>query len=97
TVNTGRVRILRSNGAVPAAFLIFAYKNNGVTVTEASVIAAEPTYGLRMYAENNLPLVTGIAVAAGDQGAFLNVQLFDAAGQPTPYSGVLGIPPDGQI
>lgn len=96
-VRTGRVRIEPDSVGLPSAFLIFAYKRDGVTSTEASVTATEPGYAGRLFAENNLPVATGIAVAGDADGTLITIDLFDELGQPSPYIGFLGVPPNGQV
>jgi len=96
-VQTGRVVIQPSSGGMVGAFLIFGSTKNGVTVSEASVDAMEQFDALRLYAENNLTVTTGLAVAAAQEGALLDVELFDATGRPSIYRGRLEIAPYGQV
>ncbi len=70
TTGTGAIRIT-PNGARPSGFLIFAYRSNGVTVTEASVPASPIGSAFRIYAEPE----SGIAVT--NAGAFTTTATFE--------------------
>ena len=57
TVHSGAVRVL-PNGPAPSGLLIFSYRPNGITITEASVPASRIGPAFRMYAEPQ----TGLAI-----------------------------------
>jgi hypothetical protein len=102
-LRTGRVNIVPSSGYTPQAFLIFASRNQGITVSEASVTALRLSSGLRLYVENDNSVTTGLAISIGsaEAGREVQAELFDSSGQPatlngTPLRGTLTVPPNGQ-
>ncbi len=76
TTATGAIRV-SPNGTSPSGFLIFSYRANGVTVTEASVPASPIGSAFRMYAEPG----SGIAVAnSGGSTVAVTFELTTLAG-----------------
>jgi hypothetical protein len=64
TTRVGSVRVSPDRGtAVPSGLVIFSFRKNGITVTEAGVPATAPANVFRLYAESNGSVQTGIAIA----------------------------------
>src|SRR5262249_8318222 len=54
SVLIGSVRVIpATNNAAPGAFAIFSFKQNGITTTEASVLAAPAGNAFEVYAESS--------------------------------------------
>jgi hypothetical protein len=97
-LQTGRISIVPdSSQPAPSAFVVFAYRRNGITVTEASVEAIAADMRFRLYAETGPAMQTGIALSAGASGATVNLLLTSADGRPSGYSGTVTIPPNGHV
>src|SRR3989449_1933727 len=65
TVQTGSVRITPTSGSAPVAVEIFSYRNRGVTVSQASILAAATGSTFRMYAETSGPVTQPLSVQSG--------------------------------
>jgi hypothetical protein len=97
-LQTGRISVVpEPNQPAPSAFVIFAYRRNGITVTEASVEAMAPDVRFRLYAETGPAMQTGLALSAGASGATVNLLLTSADGRPSGYAGTVTIPPNGHV
>jgi hypothetical protein len=97
-LQSGRISITpESNQAAPSAFVIFSLRQNGITVTEASVAAMAPDMRFRLYAETGPAMQTGLALSAGASGATVNLLLTSADGTPSGYSGTVTIPANGHV
>jgi sugar lactone lactonase YvrE len=102
---SGSVRVLPAAGAAaPAGLTIFSYRNNGVTVTEASVPAQSAGNAFRIYIEasgtrgNAGSIQTGIAIAnTSSSAATVNFELSKLDGSSTGLTGSISIPPQGQV
>jgi sugar lactone lactonase YvrE len=69
TTRVGSVRVSPDRGtAVPSGLVIFSFRKNGITVTEAGVPATAPANVFRLYAESNGSVQTGIAIANASGG-----------------------------
>jgi len=100
----GSVRVTSATGSVlPSALVVFSYRKDNITVSEAGVPAMQGST-FRMYAETNAPgsdpgtIQTGIAIANLDAAATtVNLELMTldgaSAGPPVPVN----IPGNGQI
>ena len=47
----------------PSAFAIFSFKPNGITVTEASMLASPAGTNFQIYAESSGAILSGVAIA----------------------------------
>jgi len=99
----GSVRIMPDDDSTaPAAFTIFSFSNNGVTVSAASVEAQPPGRAFRMYTEVNstVPgsgaIQSGIAVAnSSSTAATVQVELTSMDGVNSGFRATIVVPPFG--
>ena len=83
--------------AAPFGFSIFAFRQNGVLVTEAGVPASVTTQSGRIYAEVDGPVNTGIAIAnPNEEAAAVSFFFTDSDGNDF-GTGTTTIPANGQI
>jgi hypothetical protein len=98
-LRVGSVRLVPSVGnGVPQALAIFSFRQNGVTVSEASVAAEPAGVAFRMYAESSQFIRTGLALsnpAGTSADVTLEMTAMDGAALTQPVS--LTIPAGGQI
>jgi hypothetical protein len=107
TTQSGSVRMTPDVGSrTPSALAIFGYRNNAVTVTEASVPALRMATVYRLYAETsgdfNSSAVgsvqTGLAIAnPSSSPAVVNIEATSLAGVSTGLAGALTVPSNGQV
>lgn len=97
-VVTGSVRVVpAANTVAPSGVTLFSFRNDGVTVTEASVPAIAPGTSFRLYAEASASIQTGIAVANTSANAVsVALELTRLDGSSTGLAGTLPIPGNGQ-
>jgi photosystem II stability/assembly factor-like uncharacterized protein len=96
----GSIQIQTTSGQQPAAFSIFSFKANGVTVSAASVPAISPASVFRMYAEvsGTAGPVVGLAIANPSGASVVaTLTLTDLNGNPIGLTGSVTIPANGQI
>jgi hypothetical protein len=91
-VVTGSVRIVPAATSAPAAFAVFNYRN----VAEAGVPALRGT-AFRMAAESAAGIQTGLAIAAGDAGASVTLDLYRVDGTVAGLTTTFTLPPSGQV
>ncbi len=98
-IRTGSVRIVAgASGTAPAAIALFSFKKDGVTVTEASVLAARGSTAYRAYVETSDNVQTGIAIAnPASSGITVNLEATTLSGTPAGFSGSLTIPANGHV
>jgi CotH protein len=97
-IRSGWVRILPGSDPAPSAFVVFSFRRNGVTVSEASVEATQPAMGLRTWAVLTDSLQSGLAIANPSSSPLtVRVDVFDVSGTSTGKSGTLTIPGNGQV
>jgi hypothetical protein len=97
-IQTGWIRITPETGhGAPAAAAIFAFRQNGITVSEASIPAEPAGVSFHVYAESAGPIRSGIAITNASQtstDAMLQLRRLDG----TPVQQVSRtIPAGGQI
>ena len=97
-IRTGWIHVLPGSDPPPSAFVVFSFRRNGVTVTEASVEAVQPAAALRTWAVRTDSIQSGIAIAnPSGAGTTVNLELFNLSGTSTGISGTLTIPGSGQV
>ena len=80
TLGYGRIRP-DAGMTTPSGLAIFGFTQNGVLVTEASIPAAAPIQGGRIFAEVNGPVNTGLAIAnPNDVSATISFFFTDTSG-----------------
>ena len=104
---TGWVRIRPRLGSVtPSAVVIFSFRQEGITVTEAGVASVPRSSAFRVYAETDGDfesgdagsIQTGVAVAnTSDESVTVTLDLTTLDGQPTGATGSLVVPPQSQV
>ena len=102
---SGSIRISAGNGSIaPSGLAIFSLKNNGVTVSEASVPISPPAFAFRVYAQSQgAPDAVGsskTAIALANptsSSALVNFELIQADGTSTGLATSVMIPPGGQM
>ncbi len=105
TTNVGSVRIVRSAGSSsPSGVGIFSFVSNGVTVSEAGVLARAPGSAFRIYVETSgTPgqpgsIRSGVAITNTSSAATTaTFELADLDGVSTALTGSLTVPSSGQI
>jgi hypothetical protein len=98
-------RIIPSNNSIaPSAFAILSFKNNGVTVTEASIPALPADSAFLMYAESAATpggmasIHTAVSIANSAQSTItVNFELRSMDGTPTGLSTSATLAPGGQL
>jgi hypothetical protein len=102
TTTVGAIRVTPDVGMpAPAGLSIFAYSNNGVTVSEAGVPVLHPGQSFRMFeidaGSYAGQLQTGIAIAnpSSTDTASVTLELTDMAGNSTGMTSALTMPPLG--
>jgi hypothetical protein len=89
---------------MPSGLVIFGYRKNETTVTEAGVPAVETGMAFRLYAESSGNMAaaergaveTGVAIAnAAASEAVVNFELTNLAGVSTGLSGTMRVPANG--
>lgn len=97
---TGYAQIQPDGGSTaPYGFAMFRLRQNGVTISEATVPATPPLTSARMYAEVTSDLIvnTGVAIAnPGDLPANIRFNFTDASGRDF-GAGTASVPPHGHI
>ena len=84
-------------GTTPAGLAIFAYRQNGVLVSEASVPASPLIQSGRIYAEVNGPVNTGLAIAnPNGEPVTISFYFTDANGRDFGQGSTI-VPSEGQI
>jgi sugar lactone lactonase YvrE len=97
SVQAGYGRIQTGSGSMPAALAIFSYRSGGYLVSETGVPAAPPQISGRIYAEMNLTVKTGLAIAnSNNQTATIHFFYTDIEGNDI-GSGSTTIGPNRQI
>jgi spore coat protein CotH len=97
-IRSGSVRVFPGSDPAPSAFVVFSFRRNGVTVSEASVEAVQPASALRTWAVRTDSIQSGIAIANPLGSAItINLALFNLSGTSTGISGTLTIPGSGQV
>lgn len=97
-IRSGSVRVFPGTDPAPSAFVVFSFRRNGVTVTEASVEAVQPAAAVRTWAVRTNSIQSGIAIANPSGSAItVNLELFSLSGMSTGVSGVLTVPGSGQV
>ena len=82
----------------PSAFVVFSFRRNGVTVTEASVEAVQPATAVRTWGVLTDSIQSGIAIAnPASSSITVSVDVFNVSGTSTGISGTLTIPGAGQV
>ena len=104
---TGWVRIRPSfGGATPSAVVIFSFKQEGITVTEAGVASVASSSSFRIYAEasgdfewgGRGSIQTGVVVAnTGTTQVTVDLDLTTLDGQPTGTTGTITVLPGSQV
>ncbi len=99
STQSGFVRIIpANNGTTPAAFGIFSFRQNGVTVSEAALTAVPGSTAYRVYAENGSAIQTGIAIAnLSSDPITVNLEATTLTGEPAGLSGALTIPGNDRL
>jgi len=99
STQSGFVRIVpANNGTTPAAFGIFSFRQNGVTVSETALTAVPGSTAYRVYAENSSTTQTGIAIAnLSADPITVNLDATTLTGESAGLSGTLTISGNGQI
>jgi hypothetical protein len=88
---------LDATGGAPSGFAIFAFRQNGVLVSEAGVPASASALRGRSFAEVGGAVNTGVAIAnPNDSDAAVSFYFTNSAGQNS-GNGSLSIPAHGQI
>jgi hypothetical protein len=105
-VQSGVIVLLPTARAVPPfGFALFSYRNNGVTVAEASIPAMDAAKAFRLYAESSGgfdkgeigSIETGLAVVnRSNEDIRISVEVYRLDGSPA-GNGTLVIPRNGQI
>jgi hypothetical protein len=97
-IRAGSVRIEPSpSQKTPSAFAIFSFRNEGVVVTEAAVIAAGPAQSFRLYGESLTGMQTGLAFAnTAPAEITATVEALRLDGSSTGLTGSLRVPANGQ-
>ena len=103
SVQTGSVRITPSSGTAPVAVEIFSFRNRGITVSQASILAAATGSTFRMYAETSGPVTqplsiqSGVAISnPGQTPATVNIVLTQMDGSIVGQPTTVTLPPSGQ-
>lgn len=98
-IRSGAVRILTSsNTAAPVAFGILSFRNQGVTVTEASITGARAAASHRMYVELQTGIQAGIAIAnPSSSPVTVNLELAKLTGEKIGITGALTIGANAQV
>lgn len=98
SIQTGYVRIVPvPGGPVPSAVIIFSFRNNGITVTEAALAAAPVGTAYRIYAEGGVSIRTGIAIAnTSSNPANITMELYELDGSPMGVASPFTVPAQGQ-
>jgi hypothetical protein len=99
STQVGQVRIVPAgNGNQPAAFAIFSFRKDDVTVSEASVGALAGSTAYRLYVENSDAIQTGIAIAnASASPVTVMLDATTLSGASAGLTGTLTIPGNGQV
>jgi spore coat protein H len=98
TIRSGSVRVLPGSDPAPSAFVVFSFRRNGVTVSEASVEAVQPAAALRTWAVRTQTIQSGIAIAnPSSTSVTANLELFSLSGTSTGIYGTVTIPGRGQV
>ncbi len=96
-IRSGSVRIMPSADLPPTAVAIFAFRREGVVVSEAGVAAVEPTQAFHLHAEMASAL-TGIAVAnAASTPASIEFELTQVDGSRLGPESRIVMPGNGQV
>src|SRR5262249_18193409 len=97
-IRSGSIHVLPGTDPAPSAFVVFSFRRNGVTVSEASVEAVQPAAAVRTWAVRTDSIQSGIAIAnPSGAGITVNLELFNLSGTSTGISGTVTIPGSGQI
>ena len=97
TIRSGYAQIVPAGNA-PAAFGVFSFRKNGVTVTESSVRAVEAAAVYRTYVEMLDGVQTGIAIANPSSTSItVGLEATLLPGSPSGMSGTLTIPANGHV
>src|SRR5439155_8034384 len=97
-IRSGSVRVLPGTDPTPSPFVVFSFRRNGVTVSEASVEAVQPTAAVRTWAVRTDSIQSGIAIANPSGSAItVNLELFSLSGSSTGIYGTLTVPAGGQL
>jgi len=76
----------------PAAFAVFSFRSNGVTVTSAGVQATSASSAFRMYVESAGSLQSGVAIVNSSANAVtVNFEVTTLTGQSTGLTGTLNL------
>lgn len=102
---TGSVQVTPLNqGSAPAAFALFSFRSNGVTVTQASVPVQPSGLIFRMYAESSGgsevagAIDSGVAIAnTSTTAATVNLDLTNLDGTSTGLTTIVTVPPLGHF
>ena len=90
--------MLPGTDPTPSPFVVFSFRRNGVTVSEASVEAVQPTAAVRTWAVRTDSIQSGIAIANPSGSAItVNLELFSLSGASTGIYGTLTVPAGGQL
>jgi hypothetical protein len=89
----------------PAGLLIFSFVNNGVTISEAGVLAVQESHAFRFYVETNGPLQgepgyvqSGFAISnSSSLPASVRLELLGLDGTATGFAATKIVPPMGQL
>jgi len=102
-ITAGSVQVMPAGGSgTPSGLAIFAFRNNGVVVSEAGVPALGTSTAFRMYEYEcgDYPgqIQTGIAIAnPSGTPAAVNIELTDKSGATTGLTAALTVPAFGQV
>ena len=97
-IRSGFVRVFPGSDPAPSAFVVFSFRRNGVTVSEASIEAVQPATALRTWAVRTDSIQSGIAIANPSGSAItVNLALFTLSGTSTGISGTLTIAGSAQV
>jgi hypothetical protein len=100
---SGSVRVTPTTGGSPSSLVVFSFKLNGVTVSEAGAPGIQST-AFRMYAETTSKaasvgaIQTGFAIAnVGSTPATVSLELTGLDGASTGQSTTFDVPANGQV
>ncbi len=97
-IRTGSIQVKVNGTQYPSGLVIFSYRNNGITVTEASVPATRAGRAFRMFAEASDHLHTGVAISNSSPSATsVMFDLTDLSGAFIASSQPVSIPANGHF
>ena len=99
----GSIRVTPSSGSAPVAVEMYSFFKNGITVSQASILAASTASAFRMYAETSGPVTqplsiqSGVAIAnPGQAPVTVNIALTQMDGTTVGQPTTVTIPANGQ-